>query len=104
MVRQFEQQRSHDLAILVDLWQPVEPNDDALERVETAVSFVATLLADTCRHPGRNVILNVAAHENVHRSGPASPLFFREQMDALALVAAHMHQSCRRPWGTPWRS
>jgi hypothetical protein len=34
-------------------------------------------------------MLDMAAGEWLSRSGPASPLFFREQMDALALVQAH---------------
>jgi len=33
----------------------------------------------------------MATQELVHRAGPATPLFFREQMDVLALVQAH-HQ------------
>ena len=89
IVRQFEQRRSQNLAVLVDLWQPADPTDDELAHVETAVSFVATLIADACRKPGGQLVLDLAAQELMHLSGPATPLFFREQMDALALVQAH---------------
>lgn len=89
MVRQFEQRLSQNLALLVDLWQPDDPTDEQLEHVETAVSFVATLIGEACRKPGARLMLEMAAAEWLSRSGPASPLFFREQMDALALVQAH---------------
>ncbi len=89
IVRQFEQRRSQNLALLVDLWQPWNPTDDELAHVETAISFVATFIADVCREPGARLMLDLAAQEPLHRSGPVTPLFFREQMDALALVEAH---------------
>jgi uncharacterized protein (DUF58 family) len=88
-VRQFEQRRSQDLALLVDLWQPADPTPQDLENVETAVSFVATLIAETCRQSGRQMVLGLAAQEPLCHSGPASPAFFREQMDALSLATAH---------------
>ncbi len=89
VVRQFEQRRSQDLALLVDLWQPSSPDAQHLENVEKAVSFAATVIADACRQSGRNLMLNLAAATAVHRAGTASPFFFREQMDLLALVAPH---------------
>jgi uncharacterized protein (DUF58 family) len=89
VVRQFEQRRSEDLALLVDLWQPSDPSEQQVENVETAVTFVATVIAQACRRPGHNLILSLAAHELLHRSGPASPVFFREQMDALSVATAH---------------
>jgi uncharacterized protein (DUF58 family) len=110
IVRQFEQRLSQNLALLVDLWQPDEPSDDELGHVETAVSLVATLIAEACRKPGARLILELAAEEWLSRSGPAAPLFFREQMDSLALVQAHQqdafpsalgHALARIPASTP---
>ena len=75
VVRQFEQRRSQDLAILVDLWQPHQPSAEQQEHVEQAISFVATLIAEACRHPGRKVALDVAAATPLHRAGPATALF-----------------------------
>lgn len=89
IVRQFEQRRSQNVALLVDLWQPASPDEDDLRRTETAVSLVATLIAEVSRQPGARLTLDMAANEPLHRSGPVTPLFFREQMDALALAAAH---------------
>lgn len=89
VVRQFEQRRSQDLALLVDLWQPPSASQEERQRVETVVSFIATVIADACRQSGRQLTLALAGRTGLQRSGAASPLFFREQMDSLALVAAH---------------
>ncbi len=89
IVRQFEQRRSQNLAILVDLWQPPGANEQELENVETAISFVATLIAEACRKPGAQLFIELAARERLECSGSSSPVFLREQMDALALVRAH---------------
>ncbi|MBI3837267.1 MAG: DUF58 domain-containing protein [Planctomycetia bacterium] len=89
VVRQFEQRRSQDLALLVDLWQPPEATDEQLENVETAISFVATVIDEACRQSGRYLVLEMAAHEPLCRAGTASPLFFREQMDALSFIMPH---------------
>jgi uncharacterized protein (DUF58 family) len=89
VVRQFEQRRSQNLAILVDLWQPSTPNEKDLAHVETAISFAATLIAEACRMPGCQVTLVLAAQQPLHRSGPATPLFLREQMETLATVQPH---------------
>ncbi|MGD9721913.1 MAG: DUF58 domain-containing protein [Pirellulales bacterium] len=89
VVRQFEEHRSRDLALLVDLWQPPDPSDAQQDVTERTVSFVATLIAEGCRQPGRRLFLSLAAVTSLERSGPASPLFFQQQMDELALVAPH---------------
>ena len=89
VVRQFEQRRSEDLAILLDLWQPPDPSDQQRQNVESAISFAATVIAEACGQLGRQLVLSVAADQPLHHSGPASPMFFREQMDALSLVDAH---------------
>jgi len=89
IVQQFEQRRSQNLAILVDLWQPQNPGENDLERVELAVSFAATLLAELCRKPGAQLHLEVAAAESFVNTGAGSPVFLREQMDALAMVMPH---------------
>ncbi len=93
VVRQFEQRRSQDLALLVDLWQPTQPSEAELAHVETAVSFVATLLADACQQSGRQLMIQIAAAAPLAVSGVASPWFFREQMDSLALLEPHHEQT-----------
>ncbi|HEX3724958.1 MAG TPA: DUF58 domain-containing protein [Pirellulales bacterium] len=89
VVRQFEQRRSQDLALLVDLWQSADASPREKEHVEQAISFVATLIAEACRQPGRQVILHVAAATALDRAGAATPNFLIEQMNALALIEPH---------------
>ncbi len=89
VVRQFEQRRSQNMAVLVDLWQPADPTDEDLARVETAVSLVATLIAEACRRSGARLSLDVAAQDPLARSGAGSLVFLREQLESLALVEAH---------------
>lgn len=43
MVREYHQNRNYDLIIGLDLWSPGHTNQDQAERVEWAISFVATL-------------------------------------------------------------
>ncbi|REK06700.1 MAG: DUF58 domain-containing protein [Planctomycetota bacterium] len=89
IVRQFEQRRNQNLALLLDLWRPSTPSDDDLEAVETAVSFAATLLAESCRKPGAQLALQLASAAPVFHSGSGSPLLLSEQMDILALAEPH---------------
>lgn len=89
IVQQFEQRRSQNLAILIDLWQPKKPTPADAERVELAVSFAATLLTELCRKPGAQLHLDVAAEDSFVNAGAGSPVFLREQMDALAMVMPH---------------
>jgi uncharacterized protein (DUF58 family) len=92
IVRQFEQRRSQNLALLLDLWQPASPTEADLENVEQAVSFAATLLTEACRKPGAQLALQLAAQEPLFHSGSGSPYLLREQMDILALAQAHDEQ------------
>jgi uncharacterized protein (DUF58 family) len=89
VVREFEQRRNQDLAILVDLWQPVEARPQQRRAVETAIRFAATLIAEACSQPGRQVVLHLAAATAMDRAGAATAVFFREQMDALAVIEPH---------------
>jgi uncharacterized protein (DUF58 family) len=96
VVRQFEQRRSEDLAVLIDLWQPSDPRRQDLDNVEIAISFAATLIADACREPGRQLTLALGGGESLFSAGAAGPAFFREQMDALALATPHHETSFPR--------
>ncbi len=87
-VRQFEQQRNQDLALVVELWQPGVPTDEQLRQVEIAVSFAATIVSDVCRRGGRTVWLSVAAREPRFTSGPTSLALTREVMESLAVAEA----------------
>ena len=86
VVRQFELPRSRDLAIVLDLWRPDPPADESLEAVESAVSFVATVMTDACRKGGNNVSLALADPEPKLTAGPASAATLHNMMERLALV------------------
>jgi len=89
VVRQFEQRRSQDLALLVDLWQPPHPSEAELDHVERVISFVATVIAEAGRQAGRHLAIHCAAQQPLERVGPVSALYLRDQMEALAVVQPH---------------
>jgi len=89
VVRQFEQPRNRDLAVLVDLWQPPQPTTSQRENVELAVSFAATVVAELCRAGDSNLLLGTTGEEPQCTGGPASAPLLKEMMRRLALAEAH---------------
>lgn len=87
VVRQFEQPRNRDVAVLVDLWQPLRPAPQDRDHVELAVSFAATVLSDLCRKGGST--LHLGAGDPQLLSGPASLALLQDMMERLAVVEAH---------------
>jgi len=87
VVRQFEQPGERQLAVLLDLWEPKEPQADHSQRVELAVSFAATLVADLCRRRGL-ALLAIAAAQPVCLAGRAAGGFAHEALVSLALAQA----------------
>lgn len=83
VVRQFDQHHNRDVAILLDLWQPKRPQAEHLENVELAVSFAATVVADTCRKGGGNLLVGTTAGGPLVR-GPASTALIDNAMENLA--------------------
>ena len=88
VVRQFEQPRNRDVAVLVDLWQPKRPGPEHLENVELAVSFAATVVADLCRKGGSNLLLGTTGPQPQCIGGPASVALLQELMERLAVAEA----------------
>lgn len=88
MVKQFEQQRHHDLALMLDLWMPVEPSSADLENVELAISFAATVVSDLCHRGSSQLLLGTGGREVDVTRGPASRGLFLEIMEHLATVTA----------------
>ena len=88
VVRQFEQQRNQDLALVVELWQPERPSAVHIAQVELAVSFAASIVSDVCRRGGRTLWIAVAARKPRFDSGPASLALTREVMESLAIAEA----------------
>lgn len=88
VVRQFEQHRNRDLAVLLDLWQPASPRPEDRENVELAVSFAATVVADACRRGGSNLFVSTTAPGGESLHGPASVLLVNDVMEHLAVAEA----------------
>ena len=86
VVRQYEQTRNRDVAVLVDLWQPATPREDDLDNVELAVSFAATVVADLCRRGGGNVVLASSGKRLRVTGGAASAALLHDAMYQLALA------------------
>ena len=86
VVRQFEQPRNRDVAVLLDLWQPSQPSPEYQQNVELAVSFAATIVTDLCRQGSYDIYFGTTSPQSQHLSGPASPALLHEVMDHLALA------------------
>ncbi len=86
VVRQFEKHRSRQFAILLDLWQPKQPEMEHLENVELAVSFAATLVAAVCRQETNHLLLALAGQQPDCLQGPVSASLREDAMQRLALA------------------
>lgn len=85
-VRQFEQQRSRDVIVVLDLWEPDAPSPSERAHTELAISFLATAMQDMARRGGNRVVVCVAGSDNRFWSGPVSLLMAHEVHDHLANV------------------
>ncbi|MHB1035791.1 MAG: DUF58 domain-containing protein [Pirellulales bacterium] len=108
VVRQFEQHRNQDLALLLDLWQPGRPGPDHLATVERAVSLAATIVADLCRQEGSDLVAAVGGQETAFLRGPVSMALRQDVMESLATAEAGPHdrlpELLARVGGTPARN
>ncbi len=87
MVKEFEQQHEQDLAILLDPWLPrSKVTAEQKDAVEEAIKFAATVCFETCRHPGRRVLLGWTGPTPAVRQGPASVKLLHELLDQLATL------------------
>jgi len=84
VVRQFEQPRHRDVAVLVDLWAGDPRNDEQIDHVELAVSFAASVVCDVCRRGGGSLLLAVADQPLECVWGAASAPVMERMMDRLA--------------------
>jgi uncharacterized protein (DUF58 family) len=87
-VRQFEQPRSQDVAILVELWHPQRPTEDQRENVELAISFAATVAEEVCRRGGSQLAVGTAGQQIEWKHGAGSRALLTEIMEQLALAEA----------------
>lgn len=87
-VRQFEQQRNRDVALVIDLWRPTSPSQLDRYHVELAVSFAATAVADICRRGGSRLLVGYAGVGHRQQAAPASQIFMQDLLQELAEVQA----------------
>jgi uncharacterized protein (DUF58 family) len=86
-VREFEQQREQDLAILLDPWLPrTKVTADLRESLEDAIRFVATVGMDACRRTGRRLILGWTGPVPGLVQGFASAKMLHEVLGQLAVL------------------
>jgi uncharacterized protein (DUF58 family) len=87
MVKEFEQQHEQDLAILIDPWLPrTKVSREQREALEDSIKFAATVCFETCRHPGRRMLLGWCGPTPGVRQGPASVKLLHELLDQLATL------------------
>jgi uncharacterized protein (DUF58 family) len=86
VVRQFEQPRNRDVAVILDLWQREKAGPTDRENVELAVSFAATVLSDLCRRGGSKVQLATMNHGPHCLGGPAAANLLLDMMKILAVL------------------
>ncbi len=87
MVKEFEQQHEQDLAILVDPWLPrTKSTAEQRAAIEEVINFAATVCFETCRHPGRRMLLGWTGPSPGVRQGPASVKLLHELLDQLATL------------------
>ncbi len=101
-VRQFEQPRNEDLAVVLDLFQPGDAERDLSALTELAISFAATVFSDLCRRGGGHVILAIAGSELSVTRGFAAPVTLRDGMERLAVAQPgtedHLAEALRYVW------
>ena len=89
MVREFRQSRGLDLTVLVDLWQPDEPNERQYERAELAVSVAATICVEQMKQSrNANVFLAIAGRKLTFCDGASTQAGIERLLMALAVVEA----------------
>lgn len=89
MIRDDRQAHAPPFTLLVDLWQPEEPTEADRERVELAVSFVATLCVDQLtRNRDSELRVGITGAETRNWVGRSGPAGIEALLDELAVVEA----------------
>jgi len=86
IVRQFEQQRNLDLALILDLWLPPNATEEQEAYMERVISFAATAIAERCRQGGGSLTVSIAGAKTQRYGAAASPMFRQDMLDRLAVV------------------
>ena len=89
-VREFEQNRNRNVALVLDLWQPQFPSYQDLEKVETAISFAATAISDCCQRGSNSITLATSGQTEHCQTALTSTMFLYESLERLALIEGGM--------------
>ncbi|MCG8587240.1 MAG: DUF58 domain-containing protein, partial [Pirellulales bacterium] len=87
-VRQFEQARSQDLILLVDLWRPAQMSRRRSAEIEQAVAFAATIVGDVCSRGGGHLAVATVGTRVESFEGPASTLLLSDLLAHFARIDA----------------
>ena len=87
MVKEFEQQNEQELALLIDPWLPrTKVAPELREAMEQAISFAATVCLESCRRPGRRLVLGWTGATPGICQGQASVKLLHELLEQLAVL------------------
>jgi uncharacterized protein (DUF58 family) len=93
-VRQFEQQRGRDLALVVDLWRGDEPTEAARGLVELALSFAATVVTDAAQRQSSQLLVAVSGDRSMFwKTAPASRVLSHEILEQFATIDSGKSQA-----------
>ena len=86
ILREFQQNREHTLAIVLDLFWPPSAKNGFREQAEFALSFVASLLAERGRECREGLLtLAAAGAHKFHWEGHGTPTSLESLLDGLAV-------------------
>jgi uncharacterized protein (DUF58 family) len=89
ILREYQQNRDFNLAVVLELWQPAKPNPARAELIERSLSFVATLLVQhgrDCRDS--NLRLAVSGATTFRWQGQSTAASLESLFDGLAVIEA----------------
>lgn len=87
-VRQFEQHRRLDVALVLDPYLPPNANESSQALAEAVFSLAATAIADLCRRGQGQMVVVVAGVEVECWSGLSAEVFARSVLENLAVTQA----------------
>lgn len=85
-VREFEQNRNRDVALVLDLWQPQTASFQDQDNLETAISFAATAISDCCKRGSNPITFATSGLAEHCQTALTSTLFLYESLERLALI------------------
>jgi uncharacterized protein (DUF58 family) len=83
-VREYQQERSQEFTILLDLWSPQPLKEDHADRVELALQFLGTILRDLDRRGGCKITIAWAGSRKQTYRLPISKPAIEELLDQLS--------------------